>query len=735
MSWSSLISWLLLGLVVAAQPATSTDTAAAPSPLLKQSQNVFIQWVLSLLPQRPGSMPESLNATLATLTSSGSPLMSTTTTAEPFTTTPPPSSSSSTTTRRATTPAPPLTSNALNPPRNCSDCFCGIANIQKRIVGGQETEIHQYPWVAMLLYGGRFYCAASLLNDQFLLTASHCVYGFRRERISVRMLEHDRKLSHIQKIDRKVMEVITHPKYNARNYDNDIAILKLDEPVEFSELLHPVCMPTPGRSFKGETAIVTGWGALKVGGPTSDTLQEVQVPVMSQDECRKSRYGAARITDNMLCAGFVDKGGKDSCQGDSGGPLHIVANGTREHQIAGVVSWGEGCAKMGYPGVYARVNRYGTWIKNLTKQACLCQSETKKIKLSSAMRSVYLLSLLLLYVGWAQASPNVRSVSEPAKILETLSNLRQNSFLDWIVSILGPEYAAPELGVPAKRECTACACGGVNTRHRIVGGQETEVHEYPWMAMLMWFGSFYCGASLVNDQYAITAAHCVNGFYHRLITVRLLEHNRVNSSVKVVDRRVSRVLVHPDYSTRTFDSDIALIRFNEPVRLGIDMHPVCLPSSTETYAGQTAVVTGWGAISEGGPVSDTLQEVEVPILSQEQCRASNYGPQRISDNMICAGFVEQGGKDSCQGDSGGPMHVLDSAQSLNYQLAGIVSWGEGCAKPGSPGVYTRVSNFNEWIELNTRDSCGCGQVPQDNAVDSTSTQEPQEETTTAQSAL
>ncbi|KAH8394902.1 hypothetical protein KR222_009436, partial [Zaprionus bogoriensis] len=407
-------------------------------------------------------------------------------------------------------------------------------NIQKRIVGGQETEVHQYPWVAMLLYGGRFYCAGSLLNDQFLLTASHCVYGFRKERISVRLLEHDRKMSHLQKIDRKVAEVITHPKYNARNYDNDIAIIKLDEPVEFNEVLHPVCMPTPGRSFKGETGIVTGWGALKVGGPTSDTLQEVMVPILSQEECRKSRYGN-KITDNMLCGGY-DEGGKDSCQGDSGGPLHIVPNGTREHQIAGVVSWGEGCAKAGYPGVYARVNRYGTWIKNHTKQACL---------------------------------------------------------------------------------------------------------------------------------------------------------------------RVARVLVHPNYSTRNFDSDIALIRFNEPVRLGTDMHPVCLPAPTETYAGQTAVVTGWGALSEGGPISDTLQEVEVPILSQQECRNSNYGIEKITDNMICAGYVEEGGKDSCQGDSGGPMHVIGAGQS--YQLAGIVSWGEGCAKPGSPGVYTRVSNFNQWIADNTRD--------------------------------
>ncbi|XP_065367614.1 trypsin-1-like [Calliphora vicina] len=374
---------------------------------LRQSQNTFVQWVLSLLPQRPNLSNLTATFTGSSTTTPATPAQPSTTanpektTTQPdvtATATPPPpqptaGSTTTSTTTTTTTPKPsptpsptpimpsttPLTPPDLTPPRNCSDCTCGIANTQKRIVGGQETETHQYPWMSMLLYGGRFYCAATLINDQFLITASHCVYGFRRERISVRLLEHDRKMSHFLKIDRKVAEIITHPKYNARTYDNDIAIIKLDEPVEMTELMHPVCMPTPGKSFKGETGTVTGWGALKVGGPTSDTLQEVQVPIMSQDQCRKSRYGPSRITDNMLCAGY-DEGKKDSCQGDSGGPLHVVAPGTREHQLAGVVSWGEGCAKAGYPGVYARVNRYGTWIKTLTKNACLCQSETKKIK-------------------------------------------------------------------------------------------------------------------------------------------------------------------------------------------------------------------------------------------------------------------------------------------------------------------------------------------------------------------
>lgn len=97
----------------------------------------------------------------------------------------------------------------------------------------------------------------------------------------------------------------------------------------------------------------------------------MEVPILSNFDCKKSAYAASRITDNMLCAGFKE-GKKDSCQGDSGGPLHVIDNSTMIHQIVGVVSWGDGCAKENYPGVYARVNRYGTWIRDNTIDACKC---------------------------------------------------------------------------------------------------------------------------------------------------------------------------------------------------------------------------------------------------------------------------------------------------------------------------------------------------------------------------
>lgn len=257
----------------------------------------------------------------------------------------------------------------LSPPARCEACECGVINKQNRIVGGQETEVNQYPWMALLLYSGRFYCGATLINDRYVLTAAHCVSGFSPERITVRLLEHDRSSNDENTIDRKVKRVVRHAGYTSTTYNNDIALLELSSPVEFNNLLRPVCLPTPGKSFTGAQATVTGWGAVQEHGSISTNLQEVTVPILANSECRKTGYGPNRITDNMLCAG-LKQGGKDSCQGDSGGPLHVANNG--KYEVVGVVSWGEGCAKPNYPGVYTRANRYGTWIRSNTKNACYC---------------------------------------------------------------------------------------------------------------------------------------------------------------------------------------------------------------------------------------------------------------------------------------------------------------------------------------------------------------------------
>lgn len=276
----------------------------------------------------------------------------------------------------------------MMPPTDCPVCQCGLSRTRRRIVGGNETKVLEYPWTAPLLYNGRFYCAASLINDLYVLTAAHCTAGFRKEKMVVRFLEHDRALKNeTVTVDRKIAEIIRHQRYNPGNYDNDIAMLKLDKRIDLSSAvkrlrddngsteneddkgIRPVCLPEKGRTYTNYTGIVTGWGTTEEGGSVSNILQQVSVPIISNEHCRTTAY-KNRITENMLCAGYLE-GGKDACQGDSGGPLHVMEQDKRFYEV-GVVSWGEGCAREDRPGVYTRVNRYLTWINSNTKDACYC---------------------------------------------------------------------------------------------------------------------------------------------------------------------------------------------------------------------------------------------------------------------------------------------------------------------------------------------------------------------------
>ncbi|XP_017759429.1 PREDICTED: trypsin-1-like [Eufriesea mexicana] len=286
------------------------------------------------------------------------------------------------------------------------------------------------------------------------------------------------------------------------------------------------------------------------------------------------------------------------------------------------------------------------------------------------------------------------------------------NFWAWLYGIIsagGTSTTTPtsttELPRPVKPEdCLPCKCGLTNTQRRIVGGVETQVNQYPWMALMMFRGRFYCGASVISSRYVLTAAHCVDRFDPNLMSVLLLEHNR-NSTTEAETQlfQVEKVIRHSGYSTNNYNNDIALVKLKDTIRFEGKMRPVCLPERAKTFAGLNGTVTGWGALAESGAISQTLQEVTVPILTNTECRATKYPARRITDNMLCAGYKE-GSKDSCQGDSGGPLHIVNDNA---HEVIGIVSWGEGCARPGYPGVYSRVNRYLSWIERNTEDACYC----------------------------
>ncbi|XP_031831789.1 proclotting enzyme [Nomia melanderi] len=246
---------------------------------------------------------------------------------------------------------------------------CGAKNgnqDQERIVGGHNAEPGEWPWIAALFNAGRQFCGGSLIDDRHILTAAHCVSNMNPwdvARLTVRLGDYNIKThTEIRHIERRVKRVVRHRGFNLRTLYNDVALLTLSEPVPFTEQIRPICLPSGSQLYSGKTATVIGWGSLRESGPQPAILQEVSIPIWTNSEC-KSKYGAAApggIVDSFLCAGRV---AKDSCSGDSGGPLMV--NDGRWTQV-GIVSWGIGCGKGQYPGVYTRVTHFLPWIyKNL----------------------------------------------------------------------------------------------------------------------------------------------------------------------------------------------------------------------------------------------------------------------------------------------------------------------------------------------------------------------------------
>ncbi|CAO2603350.1 Anionic trypsin-2, partial [Lemmus lemmus] len=229
---------------------------------------------------------------------------------------------------------------------------------------------------------------------------------------------------------------------------------------------------------------------------------------------------------------------------------------------------------------------------------------------------------------------------------------------------------------------------------KIVGGYTCSENSVPYQVSLN-SGYHFCGGSLINSEWVVSAAHCyksnlsvISFLSNSRIQVRLGEHN-----IKVLEGDEqfitgSKIIRHPNYSSRTLDNDIMLIKLASPVTLNARVAPVSLPTSCAP-AGTQCLISGWGnTLSWGVNNPELLQCLDAPLLSHADCEASY--PGEITNNMVCAGFLE-GGKDSCQGDSGGPV-------VCNGELQGIVSWGYGCALAGSPGVYTKVCNYVDWIQ-------------------------------------
>uniref|UniRef100_A0AC34Q429 Peptidase S1 domain-containing protein n=1 Tax=Panagrolaimus sp. JU765 TaxID=591449 RepID=A0AC34Q429_9BILA len=241
-----------------------------------------------------------------------------------------------------------------------------------RIVGGTEAIPYSWPWQAEICRDNgsgscNFICGGSVIAKKWIMSAAHCVNGYTDQpgKFGIRVGIFDyRDNTEPGAMFFNVTEIHMHPKFGSpQHHSHDISLLKLAGKITFNNHIQPVCIPKSVANIvhTGKSAWVTGWGATFEGGPAIGKLRQVLVPFLDQSECKKI-YGTS-IDQTQECAGGQ---GVDACQGDSGGPLVTQHNDTGLWFQAGIVSWGQGCGKKGYTGVYARPSSMCNFIMSTT---------------------------------------------------------------------------------------------------------------------------------------------------------------------------------------------------------------------------------------------------------------------------------------------------------------------------------------------------------------------------------
>uniref|UniRef100_UPI004038FA11 coagulation factor X n=1 Tax=Callospermophilus lateralis TaxID=76772 RepID=UPI004038FA11 len=234
---------------------------------------------------------------------------------------------------------------------------------------------------------------------------------------------------------------------------------------------------------------------------------------------------------------------------------------------------------------------------------------------------------------------------------------------------------------------------------RIVGGRDCEEGECPWQALLIdEENEGFCGGTILSPFHVLTAAHCLH--QAKRFKVRVGDRNTEKEEGNEMVHEVEVVVKHNKFVRETYDFDIAVLRLKTPITFRMNVAPACLPQKDWAEATlmtqKTGIVSGFGRTHEKGRPSSTLKMLEVPYVDRNTCKLSSSFT--ITQNMFCAGYDAKL-EDACQGDSGGP-HVTRFKDT--YFVTGIVSWGEGCARKGKYGVYTKVTAFLKWIDKSMR---------------------------------
>ncbi|CAF3827187.1 unnamed protein product [Rotaria magnacalcarata] len=565
---------------------------------------------------------------------------------------------------------PPLTTYQCN--KYEVPCGCGRRNVQfPKLDTIIESEAIPYSWsmiVSIRMNGSNKHsCSGSILTEYYILTSASCIANVPSFGITIVAGIHN--YSEHDSTYRKIDQIFLHPNYMgvSDNYANDIAILHMSQPLDFDNdpFVSRTCVPEKSAPIFNSTTnpeheldlALIGWGSMSCQNKTiQDLLQQVQI--YSIDHTEKSCFILDKHRDIQFCAGV--KAGSTGeklipCVGDSGSPIFEWL-GDRWQQV-GIASHTIDCTPLKNAGIYTRIVEYNDWIQSIINN-CTIPSPSRA------------------------TTTTVRMTTKPVKP--------------------SVEYRC--------NTTSTCGCGATPvaiTSTRIVGGEDAREHSWSMIASLrLEFPHLHdCGGTILSNSYILTAAHChIGPVSNPSVGFSVVVGMTHISDSEVIQRTVDRIYIHPNYigPEDGYRHDIALLHINESLVFDPDrfltkscIHPVRSPTLNDEYIENNTPLTviGWGNLHESWPpiMPTTLQQVVVYAMDNDDpiCRGS------INDSQIqfCAGLPE-GGKDSCKGDSGGPIFQWTGQY---WEQVGIVSYGNGCARPGRPGIYTRLSYYYDWI--------------------------------------
>ncbi|XP_039598899.1 tissue-type plasminogen activator-like, partial [Polypterus senegalus] len=296
--------------------------------------------------------------------------------------------------------------------------------------------------------------------------------------------------------------------------------------------------------------------------------------------------------------------------------------------------------------------------------------------------------------AWKQGLGSHNYCRNPDNDVKPWCHVRRGRSLTWEYCDI-PKCAVCGQRMPAQNQ------------YRIKGGQVSDITSHPWQAAIFIYSprgqnyAFRCGGVLLDSCWVLSAAHCFpeEPAIDRLQVV-LGRTYRVQNSTNEQVFGVKKLFMHEKFNHETYDNDIVLLKLQgQGSRCAQEtnyVRPVCLPEAQLTLPDWTECeISGYGKEEEFGAFySNRLKEGHVRLWPADQCTSDRLSGRLVTKNMLCAGDTREL-DDACKGDSGGPLVCSNKGR---MSLLGIISWGDGCGKKNTPGVYTKVVNYLDWID-------------------------------------